>query len=250
MEFDLLFFAIGIPAVIFAGISKGGFGGSASFAAAPMLALIVEPSVALGILLPLLLVMDVSALPAYWRKWDGPDARFLIWGAVPGLVLGALFYRATDPDVFRLLIGVISVLFVAWQFSQRARLMPVRMRPYPRWVGLAAGAGSGFTSFVSHAGGPILSIYLLAKRHDKLTYQATTVLIFWVVNVMKMVPFAFLGFITWQTLLAGLLLTPFAIFGTWLGVVAHRAVSERLFFAITYVLLTIVGLRLIWLSLT
>ena len=41
MSFDLTFFLVAVPAVIVAGISKGGFGSGAAFVAAPMLALIV-----------------------------------------------------------------------------------------------------------------------------------------------------------------------------------------------------------------
>ena len=41
---DPTFFAIAGPAVMFAGISKGGFGSGAAFAAASLLALVVEPA--------------------------------------------------------------------------------------------------------------------------------------------------------------------------------------------------------------
>ena len=51
---------------------------------------------------------------------------------------------------------------------------------------------------------------------------------------------------TAQTFLANLALAPFALLGTWIGVKAHRLVPERLFFALTYVLLLITGTKLIW----
>ncbi len=38
MELDAQFFMVAIPAVLFAGISKGGFGSGAAFAAASILA--------------------------------------------------------------------------------------------------------------------------------------------------------------------------------------------------------------------
>jgi uncharacterized membrane protein YfcA len=66
------------------------------------------------------------------------------------------------------------------------------------------------------------------------------------VNVVKFIPYAFLGIFTVQTVVMDLLLAPFAILGAWLGVKAHRVVPEALFFAITYVLLTVTGLKLIW----
>ncbi len=106
---DLTFFAIAIPAVIFAGVSKGGFGSGAAFAATPLLALILEPGAAVGLMLPLLMLMDVTALRPYWGKWDGACARALILGALPGVALGALVYRMVSPDLFRLLIGLVAL---------------------------------------------------------------------------------------------------------------------------------------------
>ena len=44
---------------------------------------------------------------------------------------------------------------------------------------------TGFTSFISHSGGPPASMYLLGLGLDKTTYQASTVLVFWWVNLIK-----------------------------------------------------------------
>ena len=71
-------------------------------------------------------------------------------------------------------------------------------------------------------------------------------MIFWVLNVVKAVPYAFLGLFTWQTLQANIALAPFALLGTWIGVRLHRVIPERWFFATTYVLLSITGAKLIW----
>ncbi|SEP14464.1 Sulfite exporter TauE/SafE [Salinihabitans flavidus] len=94
--------------------------------------------------------------------------------------------------------------------------------------------------------GPPAAVYLLSQGIGKTTYQATTVLVFWVINILKFVPYAFLGIFTAQTFVADLLLAPFALLGAWLGVKAHWIVPERAFFAITYVLLTVTGAKLIW----
>lgn len=249
MELDALFFALAIPAVVFAGVSKGGFGSGAAFAATPLLALILEPAAAIGLMLPLLMLVDVATLKPYWRQWDWPSARFLILSGLPGVALGAALFQLADPDVFRFLIGAIAVGFVAWQLGRRLGWIVVADRPLGPVAGLAAGLAAGFTSFVSHAGGPPAAIYLLARGLAKTPFQATTVLAFTVINVAKAVPYAFLGFFTAETLWAGLLLAPFALAGAWVGVIVHRALSERAFFAITYVLLTITGTKLIWDSL-
>lgn len=246
MEMNALFFALAIPAVIFAGISKGGFGSGASFVAAPLLAIIVEPSVAVGLMLPLLMLMDLTTLRPYWRKWSWPDAYRLILGSLPGVAIGTLVLSWANDDVLRLILGVVSLTFVVWQFSSRRGVLPVRTRPFAPWVGYLTGGIGGFTSFVSHAGGPPVAIVLLAQGLGKTTYQATTVLTFWAINIFKAVPYAFLGLFTAETLVANLFLAPFAVLGAFLGVRAHFMVSERTFFTITYTLLLITGTKLIW----
>ncbi len=242
--------AVAIPAVLFAGISKGGFGSGAAFASASILAILLTPGQALGIMLPLLMLIDVTSLPAYWKKWSWPDARVLMLGAVPGTVLAALFYSVADPDVIRFLIGVISIVFVCWQLAQKAGLFRLADQRYGARVGLTAGVGIGFTSFVSHAGGPAAAVYLLGQRLPKTTYQATTVLVFWAVNLFKSSFYALMGIFTFETLLLDLVLAPFAVLGTWLGIRAHKRVPERLFFGLTYAMLTITGAKLIWDSLS
>lgn len=250
LTLDLTFFMIAGPAVIFAGISKGGFGSGAAFAAASILALVVEPGLALGVMLPLLMLIDVSTLKPYWGKWDRQAAILLIAGAVPGVALGAALYSVAEPDVFRVLIGVISVGFVIWQIAVKRGVIRTAANVLPVWAGALAGAVAGFTSFVSHAGGPPAAVYLLSKKLGKTEFQATTVLVFWVVNIAKFVPYAFLGMFTVQTGIANLVLAPFALLGAWLGVKAHQLVPERLFFALTYVLLTVTGIKLIFDGLT
>tara|TARA_Y100000815_G_scaffold112225_1_gene101037 strand:+ start:2268 stop:3023 length:756 start_codon:yes stop_codon:yes gene_type:complete len=250
LSMDTSFFALAIPAVMFAGVSKGGFGGGAAFAATPILALILPPALALGMMLPLLMLADLAMLGPFWQQWHWPCAKRLILGAVPGVVLGALFYRAADPDVFRLLIGVMAVLFVAFQLAMRFRLFRFRAQPFSPEVGAAAGVAAGFTSFVSHAGGPPVAVYLLAEGLGKTAFQATTVLVFWVVNALKFVPYSFLGIFSADTVKADLYLAPFMLIGAWLGVKAHRMVPERVFFGITYTLLTLTGSKLIWDALT
>ncbi|MEL6550338.1 MAG: sulfite exporter TauE/SafE family protein [Pseudomonadota bacterium] len=250
IELSWTFFALAVPAVIFAGVSKGGFGSGASFASAAVMALILPPDLALGLMLPLLMLIDVGSLPTYWGKWSRRDVIRILWGALPGVALGVAVFRFADPDVIRFLIGAVALAFVAWQIAKSRGLVPTPARALGAGVGLLTGAVAGFTSFVSHAGGPPVAVYLLSQRLDKLTYQASTVLIFWVVNILKFIPYAALGAFTAETWRAVLLLAPVALFGTWLGVVAHRIVPERLFFAITYVLLVLTGTRLIWQALS
>ncbi|WP_243612672.1 sulfite exporter TauE/SafE family protein [Shimia aestuarii] len=242
MNFDLGFFAIAAPAVVFAGVSKGGFGSGAAFASAAILALVLPPTEALGLMLPLLMLIDLATLRPYWKRWSWPDAKVLIAGGLPGVALGVALMAVANEDVLRFLIGAVALGFVIW------RLWPgeARHKALPVWAGALAGVAAGFTSFISHAGGPPVAVYLLSRGVGKTAYQATTVLSFWIINIAKAVPYAVLGVFTLETLWFDLWLAPFALLGAWLGVRAHNMVSERVFFGLTYVLLSLTGARLIW----
>lgn len=244
------FYLVAIPAVIFVGISKGGFGSGASFVATPILALIIEPGLALGVMLPLLMLSDGTALRAYWGKWSWADARPALWGSIPGVALGAALWRIAPDDLFRVLIGGISLVFVAWQVFGRRMVRPRPRRRSPTRTGVIVGVIAGFAGFVSHAGGPPVAVYLISRGIAKTAYQATTVLLMSSINVAKVVPYVFLGLFTVETLAVDLVLAPFVVFGTWLGIRAHRIVSERLFFGLTYAMLLGAGSKLLWDGLT
>jgi uncharacterized membrane protein YfcA len=246
MEFDATFFALALPAAFVAGFAKGGFGGGAAFVATAILALFLEPATALGIMLPLLMLVDLFTLRPFWRQWHLPSAQALMLGGVPGVLLGTLLYNYTNADVLRVLIGVISLSFVAFQVARSSGLLKVTDRVFSWKFGLGAGAIAGFTSFISHAGGPPAAMFLLSQGMNKTRFQSTTVLAFWVINAMKAVPYGFLGVFTWETLKADLYMAPAALIGCAVGIYAHRVMPERLFFAVTYVLLLGTGVKLIF----
>lgn len=246
MTFDMIFFLFAVPAVIFAGMSKGGFGSAASFAATPLLALILTPGQAIGVMLPLLMLMDVTAVRVYWRKWHWSSAKVLVLGAIPGILIGWLIYGRADPDIFKLLIGVIAIGFVLFQLARERGVISPAKRPIGPKLGGFWGAVLGFTSFVSHAGGPPAMIYLLSQKLDKTTFQATTVLVFWSVNLLKLPTYVAAEIFTKETIKADLMLAPFAVLGVFIGVWLHHKVDDKLFFLLTYCFLTLTGAKLIF----
>ncbi len=195
LELTLSFFVVAAPAVVFAGVSKGGFGSGAAFVSASILALVVDPGIALAVMLPILMLMDVAALWSYWGKWNLRASIILILGALPGIIIGAALYARTDADVFRVIIGIISVAFVMWQVSVERGWVRVAAQSLPKWAGALAGLVAGFTSFVSHAGGPPAALYLLSLKPNKTEYQASTVLVFWIINIAKISALCFSRFV-------------------------------------------------------
>ena len=240
-------FGLAALGAMLAGISKGGFGGSLGFAGSAILAVVVEPGVALALMLPVLMAIDMAAVRAYWGRWDKPSAGAILTGAVPGLLLGAVLFSVISPDSIRVLIGLVAVGFPLFRIALARGLIAPRPTGFDRRKGWVAGAGVGFTSFVAHAGGPPFAVFMLGQGGiDKTRYHATSVIVFWVVNAMKAALYTMLGLFSWQLLGWSAALIPFAMIGTLIGVKAHKLIPERLFFMVAYTALMLTGLKLLW----
>lgn len=242
---DPWFYLFAVPAVLIFGISKGGFGGGLGVLAVPLMALVISPVQAAGILLPILCFMDLLSLWAYRRKWVWSELRVLLPASLIGIGVGTWLFEYMSAAVVRLIVGVVAVLFTLhWALSLRSRGARSDAH-FPQAAGWAGGGVAGFTSFVAHSGGPPINMYLLRRPLDRTDFVATTVLFFAVVNYVKLLPYAWLGQLSAGNLLTSLVLAPIAPIGIAIGVYLHRRVSDRLFFGVVYALLFIVGARLI-----
>lgn len=241
---DPWFYVWAIPAVLITGISKTGLGSGSGGIAVPMLSQVIAPGVAAGIMLPILCVMDVLGLRAYRGKWSWPDLKVMLPPAMLGIVIGALMFGLLSVKATKALLGVVAVGFALYQAIPALRnlqsWLPQMVRPW-LWCGL-----SGFTSTLAHAGGPPVTIYLWPKQLDRVTFVATTVFFFTVVNAVKLIPFALLGQLNFINLGTALILMPLAPVGVWLGVRLNTVISDVIFRRITLAILFALGLRLLY----
>ena len=249
MEFiaDPLFYAVAVPAILIVGISKGGVAGGLGSVSVPMIAMVISPIQAAAIMLPILCLMDLFGLYAYRGVWDRRNLMLMLPGALVGIGLGTLTFRYLSDDGVRLIVGVVALGFVIWNWlgpKLMRRAADHRTEPGP--AGLFWAAISGFTSFVAHAGGPPVHVYLLPQRMDKTLYVGTLVVFFTAVNYTKLVPYGFLGQLSANNLGTALILSPLAPLGIWMGVRFHRMLSESLFYTLCYVFLSLTGIKLIW----
>lgn len=242
---DPWFYAAAIPALLLIGISKGGFGGGFGTVGVPMLALVIPPTQAAAILLPVLALMDLVGLYTYRGLWDRQQMKILAPGAVAGIVLGAVTFAVTSEDAVRLIIGGIAVGFTAWRFV--GSFVANQVRANPSWSKGSFWSGvAGYTSFIAHAGGPPLNVYLLPQQLDKTQYVGTTVVFFALVNYVKLVPYGMLGQFDVTNLATSAVLTPLAPIGVLMGVFLHKRVSQALLFQVVYAGLLVTGVKLLW----
>lgn len=242
-----LFYFAAVPAVILFGLSKGGFGGGVSLLSLPLMALVVSPIQAAGIMLPLLLVMDVFTVWTYRNDWDRTNAYILIPGSILGICIGWLLASYLTPAYIRLIIGGIGMAFgLNYWLNKWLRRGPQKRTGPDRVRGTFWGTISGFTSFLVHVGGPPYQVYMLPQQLDRVTYVATTAIVFAIVNVLKTVPYFALGQFNPTNLKTSLVLAPVAPVGVLIGVWLLRRIPQDRFYPIIYAVLLVVSAKLLW----
>lgn len=239
------FYLLAIPVVLLVGLSKGGFGGGLGTLAVPALALMVDPRVAAGILLPILCTMDLVSLWSFRGQWDKANLRIMLPWAMLGLVGGALTFQYMSADMMRLMIGLMALYFVGHYLWGKYLLQRLKPQGRSRWRGGFWSGVSGYVSYIAHAGGPPIAIYLLPQHLPKSAFVGTTVLFFSVVNYTKLLPYAWFGQLNIGNLTTALILLPFAPLGVFLGVYLHRRVSDKWFYWSCYGLLFVAGVKLL-----
>lgn len=239
---DPIFYLVAIPAVIILGLSKGGFSGLGT-ATTPMLALYLPPLEAAALILPVLIVQDLISLYVYRREWDASNLKIMLPGAVAGMGLAWLLAAHISEDMVRIVIGVIGIAFVGNSWLQRANIRPRRMGSVG---GVFWGAVSGFTSFMSQAGGPPFQVYVLPQRLPKLVLVGTTTIFFAIINALKIGPYLALGQFHGSNLMTSLALLPAAIAANFAGIWLVKHTPAGLFYKIAYSLLLAISVSLLW----
>jgi uncharacterized membrane protein YfcA len=240
---DPIFWVSAVTAVIITGISKGGFGGLALFAV-PLMALSISPIQAASIMLPILIVMDWVSGWNYRKSFD----KSLLFRMLPAAILGigigwALAGFVTDNAV-RIIVGLIAIAFPLYNwFGSKSGLDAIKDSKPAAHI---AGALAGFTSFIAHAGGPPFQAYAIPQGLPHRIYAGTAVMFFFIVNAVKLGPYAALGQLEVSNLTISAMLLPIAPIGVLIGVWLIKRVDGVLFYRIMYGLIFITGLKLLW----
>jgi uncharacterized protein len=130
------------------------------------------------------------------------------------------------------------------RWSERHRLdkdlEPMRSRAGILFFGGLA----GMTTMAANAGGTAMTLYLVKMRVSMLAFMGTSAWFFLILNLIKVPVIIGLGFVTPQSLLADLWLSPLIVIGALVGVAVFRRMNEQVFTAIA---LSLSALAAVWL---
>ncbi len=242
----LAFWLLAVIATLLFGMSKAGFGGAAGSLGVPLMALAVPAPFAAAVMLPILLAIDLIGLVVFRGKADTANLRIILPGAMLGVALGWLTFSHVDARWIKLLIGIEAIAFALDRF-RAARSAAIAVPSAPTFLpGILWSGVAGFTSFISHAGGPPIMQYLMPQNMDKMRLVGTTVIFFTAVNFAKLGPYAQLGLVDLSNLAVSLLLAPAIPIGYFAGYRLLQAVDMRGFNLVTAWTLLAAGTKLVF----
>lgn len=239
---DLQFALVAAVAALLVGLSKGGLNMLGGIAV-PLMALVMSPVQAAALLLPIYIVSDMVGLWSYRREFDRRNLLILGSAGMVGIAIGWATASCISDHVVGLMIGLVGVGFCFQAWRQRNLIVQPRPADVPR--GVFWGTLMGFSSFVSHSGGPPYQVYVLPQQLPKAVYAGTTTILFAIINAVKLVPYWALGQLQASNLRTTVWLMPVAIAGTLAGVRLVRVIPQRPYYIAVQVMLFAVSVKLI-----
>lgn len=243
---DPAFYAVAIPAVILTGISKAGLGGAVGSLSVPLMSLAIAPPQAVAVMLPILMAMDAMGLVAFRNRVDWRILKLALPGGLAGILVGWLLFGELDDRWIRALIGVEALVFGVHKLLEGQAAWTGPARPPRKGPALFWSALSGFTSFVSHAGGPPILQFLMPLKLHREIFVGTLAWFFAAINFAKIVPYAHLGLLDWTNLDTAIALAPVVPVGYLIGLRLLKRIPASLFVRVATIGLMATGVKLLY----
>src|SRR5690349_19318882 len=233
--------------LLFVGALAGGFvSGLAGFGTA-LMALgiwlyILPPSVAVPLVLICSVVAQSATLPSMWKSFD----LSLVWpfliGGLLGVPLGTMLVAQADPDVFKLTIGILLLVFPTALYFSAPMAFEFGGRIADGIIGFIGGILGGLAGLSGPP--PILwaSIRGWGKDERRGIFQTFN----WTVLFIALCLQAAGGLVGREVIFFALLAFPATILGSWLGARLYHALSDRNFRDVVLGLLFLSGAGLVW----
>ena len=224
---NIQWFVISIAALSI-GMSKTGVQGI-MLMIVPLMAMAFGAKESTGVILPMLCMADIIAVAYYKRIADWKVVAKLLPTAILGFFLAIGVDNMIPNGQFRQLMGwtlMLALIVMIWSeiFGKENRWMK------KWWYAAIFGLLGGFTTMIGNAAGPVMSVYLLSMRKEKMEYIGINAWFFLVVNLLKVPLQAFVwDNITWDSLQLNLVMLPVIGIGSLIGIRIVKLLPEKIF---------------------
>lgn len=200
-------YALALLAALCIGLSKAGFSGI-SMVSVVLLADVYGSKASVGLALPLLIAADLMAYPAFLKHGSWRPVWKLLGPALVGIAAGWWVLGGISEITARRVIGGCVLFMVALQVFRRWQAAGFDRLAGSQGFGLGAGVLGGFATMLANAAGPVIQLYLMARRVPKMELIGIGARFFLLINLIKVPLNARLALITPESLLENLKLLP------------------------------------------
>ena len=237
--------AMALLAALCIGLSKAGFSGI-SMVAVVLLAEIYGSKASVGLALPLLIAADLMAYPAFLKHGSWRPVWRLLGPALLGIALGWWVLGEISETAARRVIGGCVLVMVVLQALRRWQAVEFDRLAESRGFGLGAGVLGGFATMLANAAGPVIQLYLMARKLPKMELIGIGARFFLLINLIKVPLNARLALITADSLLDNLRLLPAVAVGIFGGKWLLQHVPQVAFEWMIVIFATLAGLRMMF----
>lgn len=237
-------FAIALLAAFCIGLSKAGFSGISMVSVVLLAGIYGKPSV--GLALPLLIAADLMAYPTFIKHGSWRPVWKLLGPALVGLAIGWWMMGKISDAGSKRVIGACVLGMVALQVLRRLFPALFDRLAESRGFGFGAGVLGGFSTMLANAAGPVIQLYLMARRIPKMELIGIGARFFLLINLIKVPLNATLALITQESLMDNARLFPAVVVGILSGKWLIQRVPQAAFEWMIVIFSGIAGLRLIF----
>lgn len=199
-----------------------------------------------GLALPLLIAADLMAYPAFIKHGSWKPVWRLLGPTLVGLGVGWWLLGSISDHAVRQVIGGCVLFMVLLQVSRRWK-PGFFDRCVESWgFGMGAGVLGGFATMLANAAGPVIQLYLTARKVPKMELIGIGARFFLLINLLKVPLNERLGSITTDSLIENARLFPAVVVGIFSGKWLIHHVPQAAFEWMIVVFSLLAALRLLF----
>jgi len=234
-----IYFTIGLI-IFLASFTQGLTGFGFALVSIPLLSLVIDIKVGIALGALCGLVVNIYLTLRLRKHIKFSEIRYLIFGAVAGIPVGAYFLKLANPELLKIFLGVIVLIFVfstSFNFLKHYELND-------RW-GYLFGLFAGLLGGAFNTNGPPILIYFALKDLSKNKHKASIAGFFLVTSIIIVADHAVTGVSDLHIFYMFLKQLPFVIAGLLIGDLLFLKISTKFYRKIIIAFLFFIGVFLI-----
>lgn len=197
----------------------------------PVFALLFGAKFSTGIVLMLLCFADLVAVIYYRKSFLWSEIKKLLPMAIIGLLIGLAIGNYVNDKTFKVAIGIcliFGILIMVW--LERSTSENQRKLTQNKFYAPFFGFLVGISTMIGNAAGPALSVYMLSKKLNKITFAATSAWFIFILNLTK-IPLQIFVWdnLSWAGIKLDILAIPFILVGGFIGIKIVKFLPEKTF---------------------